>query len=204
MRSSPGGIKNALKENFLMVKEDLLQLVFHSDEPEDNLKKITVLNVPGQLNKQGSYEIEGQIISFFKNFIADELFALNRKLPLYSFESLKIWLCQASESAGLQGERLPTMSSKAITLVSHLSGSELKQIVVLDANLQANQQTLWEDACRELLTPLFGRFVPPAKPPEVLKNFLVMRVGTQLSDRLELYLNMRDYICFDSLVLQAK
>ncbi|MEL7071170.1 MAG: hypothetical protein AAGN15_21340 [Cyanobacteria bacterium J06581_3] len=173
-----------------MVKEDLLQLVFHSDEPEDNLKKITVLNVPGQLNKQGSYEVDDQIISFFKNFVADELFALNRKLSLYSFESLKLWLCQESQSAEaqakLQGERLPTIDSKAVTLISHLTTSELKKIVVLDASLKGNQQMLWENACHELLTPLFGRFVPPAKPPEVLRDFLLMRVGTQLSNKLDL------------------
>ena len=186
-----------------MVIEDCLQLVFHSPEPEDNLKTIEVLNAPAELKTEGRYQVNAQVSRFFESFVANELFRFNRALSLYSFESLKIWLCNGSGN-NLQGRQLPAISHKSITLPSHLTASQLKQIIVLDIDLDGNQRMLWEDACKELLRPLFGKFIAPAEPPDVLKEFLTMRLGSQLSDRLNLYFNMREHMPFDSFIVQAK
>lgn len=198
-----------------MVKKEYLNVAFRSNEQEDNLKIIEVLNMPARQEKDSEdYVADHEISSFFELFVADELFRRNRTLSLYSFESLKIWLHATpqrtkDENNPLVPVQLPSTEAAitdamTTTLTSHLSASELKQIMVLDIGLSGNQRVLWQDACKELLTPLFGKFIPPPQPPAVLTDFLTIKFGAKLSGKLDLYLSMRKHICFDALVVQAK
>lgn len=187
-----------------MVEETYAPIVFQSQAEEDNLKRIEIIGVPREPSGDGNQTVSTNAYNFFEMFVATELFKENKLLSQYSFEFIKIWVYNTSEAANAQGYSLPRGESSALKLFSKREDSELKYISVLDIGLSGNQKVLWEKGCKELLTPLFRKFVPPAEPPDVMKDYLRMRFGKRLADKMDLYLHMRKNMCFDALIVEAK
>lgn len=187
-----------------MVEEAYLKVDFGVQQEGDNLKSIEIFGVPTEQLENGQVVVSEKVHSFLEMFIAKEMFEANRTLSKYSFESLKIWLYDTSKAREEQGFSLPSREQEAIVFSSNLPESELKYISVIDIGLTGNPKVLWEKACDELLTILFKRFVSPPDPPDVLKEFMLMRFGEQLTNKLDLYLSMRKNMCFDALIVQAK
>ncbi len=188
----------------VMPEEVYLQINLESQQEEDSLRTIDVFGVPSERSKSGEYEVSEQIYGFFELFVAKELFKTNRTLSQYSFESVKIWLYDTRESREAQGYTVPSADLETIRISSEVKDSELKYISVLDAGLTETQRPTWETGCKELLTPLFQRFISPEEPPAILHEFLQMRLGVKLANKLDLYFNMRKNMCFDALIVQAK
>lgn len=187
-----------------MVEEAYLPIVFSSPKEEDNLKKIEIFGASAKHSKSGGYQVSEHSRNFLHDCIAKALFKENRSLSKYSFESLKIWLYDTQTPLESQGYSIPDSHKTAFKLHSHLEASELKYISIMDVGLLGNQQKLWTTGCEELLKPMFSRFIAPPDPPAVLKDFLAIRFGTELSTRLDLYLSMRKNMWFDALIIEAK
>lgn len=186
-----------------MAKEAYLTTTFNTQKEEDNLKRIEILGILAERTESG-YAISEKSENFLYDCVARTLFLENRTLSKYSFESLKIWLYDSSKPRDSQGHLLPEGDDVAFVLHSHLEASELKRITVLDVGLSGNQYKLWKTGCEELLQPMFSRFIAPPEPPDVLKEFLEMRFGAKLTNRIDLYLSMRKNMRFDELIIEAK
>ena len=188
-----------------MVEKTCSRIVFHSEEAEDNLRRIEVIGIPLERTNGGFRRTSSaNIYNFFEMFVATELFKENRLLSQYSFELVKLWVYRADSLTDEQSDLFPSQDSFAFQMASEVEGSELKSISVVDVGLLGNQKVLWERGCKELLTPLFQRFVPPAEPPDVLNDYLQMRFGKRLASKLNLYLHMRQNMCFDSLIVEPR
>ncbi|MEM6598647.1 MAG: hypothetical protein AAF635_10810 [Cyanobacteria bacterium P01_C01_bin.69] len=188
----------------MTVNEGYLQIVFESENEEDNLRKIEIIGAPTEQSNSNGHSISETTHNFLETFVAQELFKGNRTLSQYSFESLRLWMYDTQKPVDMQGFPLPNLEQVSFQIQSHLIASELKYISILDVGLFDNPKKLWKTGCEELLKPMFSRFIAPPEPPGILKDFLVMRFGAQLSNKLDLYLSMRQNMHFDALIIEAK
>ena len=146
--------------------------------------------------------VDKKVNDFFKKFIAEEIEKRKSSIPYFQFDSLKVWLCDTAQCDTPVGYELPTLTDKALCFNSAIPGSELTRIQVLDNGFTGTDYDDWKAACETLFVPLFQRMVAPASPPDVLKEFMVMRFGVDLSQKLNLYLDMKKNIFFDALIVQ--
>lgn len=187
-----------------MVESAYLPIVFNAQKDEDNLRKIEILGIPAERVESDNSQDKDTSESFLNDCVAKNLFKENRTLSQYSFEVLRIWLYDTQKPKRSQGYSIPADDQIAFELHSHVEASELKYISIVDIGLSGNQYKIWKKGCEELLKPMFSRFIAPPDPPDVLKEFLIMRFGAALSNRLDLYLSLRENMCFDALIIEAK
>ncbi|MEL6262852.1 MAG: hypothetical protein AAFQ40_12025 [Cyanobacteria bacterium J06623_5] len=183
--------------------EVYLQVDFCSSDTTQALKKIELLGIPGERSEDGGYIVNEKVNRFFEELIAKELFRESAKLNQFPVNTLKIWLYDTSILREEQDYYLPEVTAgKDLEILSPLSSSELERIFVIDKGFLDDEYERWKTFCEELVTPLFSRFVPPPDPPEILKEFLVMKFGEELSSKLDLYLSMRKNMFFNALIVQ--
>ena len=176
------------------------QTSYRSSDETENLNIIELSGIPGERQENGEYIVNEQVNGFFEERIAKELFRSSRKLSGYQVTNLKVWLYDTSLKLETLGNQFPKLTEKTLKIESFLDQSELDCIYVL--NDWADECDAWEAACKKLLAPLFHQFVPPPDPPDVLKDFLVMRLGIDLTNKLDLYLSMRKNMFFNALIVQ--
>jgi len=169
-----------------------------------DVSKIELSGIPGVRQQDGSFLVNKKVTDFFAELISKEVFSDVYKSCSYQFDSIKVWLYDTSYPADLREKSFPELTERSLKLSSPIEKSALEAIYVLDTGLHSNEYNTWEQACHELYTPLFKRFVPPPDPPDILKDFLEIRFGAELSSKLNLYLDMRNHLFFDALIIQMK
>ncbi|MEL6604464.1 MAG: hypothetical protein AAFP20_14700 [Cyanobacteria bacterium J06614_10] len=189
-------------ENKESNKEVYLQVDFCSSDATHSLQKIELLGIPGERSEDGGYVVNERVNRFFEELLAKELFRESIKLTQFPVNTLKIWLYDTSISEEDRDYHLPEIKGKDLEINSPLSSSELERVFVIDKGFSGKDYEVWKSSCKELVTPLFSRFVPPPDPPEILKEFLVMKFGEELSSKLDLYLSMRKNMFFNALIVQ--
>ncbi|MEO0769453.1 MAG: hypothetical protein AAFY72_08460 [Cyanobacteria bacterium J06649_4] len=183
-------------------EEVYFQTSYRSFSEAEGLNEIELLGIPGELQPNGEYIVNKEITGFFEDLIAKELFRGSRKQTHYQFESLKVWLYDTTLKTELLGDKFPSLTEKTLRIDSPIEQSELICIYVVENDFLMDEYVVWKEACEQLLRPLFHRFVPPPDPPDVLKDFLVMRFGMDLTNKLDLYLSMRKNMFFNALIVQ--
>lgn len=158
---------------------------------------------PGE-RLSGAGEVTSERIEiFFMNLVTKELSREQHREYRERFGKLKIWLYATPLSSLPQLSQVPAVHPQDLKIEVPLAASELKHIYVLDSGLSGAEYDVWEASCRALFEPLFSRFVAPQHPPDILKQFMIMRFGDRLAKKLFLSLEMRKNMFFDALVIQT-
>ncbi|MEL6776654.1 MAG: hypothetical protein AAFO06_05310 [Cyanobacteria bacterium J06597_16] len=171
-------------------------------EPEVLVESDYILWPGERLSRAGEVTSE-RIETFFMNLVTKELSREHYCEYRERFKTLKIWLYATHLSSLPQLSQMPAVHPQDLNIEVPLVASELKHIYVLDSGLSGAEYDVWEESCRALFEPLFSRFVAPQHPPDILKQFMVMRFGDRLAKKLFLSLEMRKNMFFDALVIQT-
>lgn len=145
-----------------------------------------------------------RVETFFTDLIETELARESSTSSVGSFGALKIWLYDTNKPRASQRSWSPDFGDQDLEISSPIALSRLERIYVLDCGLSGQEYVVWKETCEALFQPLFQRFIAPQEPPEVLKDFMVMRFGEALSSKLYLYLEMKKNMFFNALVIQTK
>lgn len=170
--------------------------------------KIQLLGLPGKPLENGSHSKNESVNDFFKDLIAKEIAQGKSELSAFDFDSLEVWLHRTDCENVLTNDQMsetydiPDLSQSVLTLKSPVSNSELSCIYVMDNGFSGEDYEAWKISCEALLIPLFKRFVSPNTPPDILKEFIVMRFGAVLARKLNLYLDMKNNIFFNALIIK--
>ncbi|MEO1637053.1 MAG: hypothetical protein AAFS04_18445 [Cyanobacteria bacterium J06631_9] len=170
--------------------------------------KIQLLGLPGKPLENGSHSKNESVNNFFKDLIAKEIAQGKSELSDFDFDGLEVWLHRVDNEGMLTDAQMPAtytipdLSQGALTLKSPVSNSELSCIYVVDNGFLGEEYEAWRMSCETLLVPLFQRFVSPNSPPDILKEFIAMRFGVVLARKLTLYLDMKNNIFFNALIVK--
>lgn len=171
-------------------------------------EKIQLLGLPGKPLENGSHSKNESVNNFFKDLIAKEIAQGKSELSAFDFDGLEVWLHRTDDEGGLAKAQMPAtytipdLSQGVLTLKSPVSDSELSCIYVMDNGFLGDEYEVWKMSCEALLIPLFKRFVSPNTPPDILKEFIAMRFGVVLARKLNLYLDMKNNIFFNALIVK--
>lgn len=162
-----------------------------------------LINLPDDSPGEGASSFRARLGTAFSELIADEL---SRELPLLPHavsQDVKVWLYNTGQPWALQDYEVPYFDRRDLEISSSVALSQLERIYVLSNGRSGQEYEDWKAACEAWLRPLFLRFIAPQDPPDVLNEFMVMRFGQMLSDKLYLGLNMQNNMRFNALVIQA-
>jgi len=182
-----------------------IQISFGTSEPIEVCENAGLLNLPSSRSEAKARAFDKRVETFFTDLIATELARESDRASSAShFGGLKIWLYDTHKPMALQRSGSPDFDSRDLEIISPVALSRLERIYVLDNGLSGEEYVVWKETCEALFEPLFHRFVAPQEPPEVLKDFMVMRFGEALSSKLYLYLEMKKNMFFNALVIQTQ
>ena len=183
-----------------------LQIGFRSPYTESKLRTIELYGVPGEKVDEDNYRVSEKIQKFFDDQIARKLFHHSLSLQYCDFEYLKVWLYNSNQSPDKQGYRIPTLDNRDLKIPTHINSSKLECIYVLDNQLEGKAYMHWERSAKDLFKPLFGRFMAPPTPPDVINNVPFLRLAgemaKEISNKIDPFFEMRKNIFFNALIIQ--
>lgn len=182
----------------------VLQISFGASEVLEVPENTGYLEFPGNYPEAKARVFDRRVESFFTEMIATELARESKASSFGSFNAIKIWLYDTNKPRTSQRYWSPEFNNQDLEIISPIALSRLERIYVLDSGLSGQEYTVWKETCKDLFQPLFKRFIAPQEPPEVLKEFMVMRFGEALSSKLYLYLEMKKNMFFNALVIQTQ
>lgn len=188
-----------------------LRIGFRSSEPEGRLTNIELFGVPGKTSTTGQVDSSEKIKHFFDDLIARTIFRKARLIPECDFQYLKIWLYDTETTDAERGYQIPQIDERDLEITSNVPSSKLEFIYVLDSQLTGREYERWEKIARELLTPLFIKFIaPPEMPSELANNPFVKLIESSsffkalemVNNTLDPYSNMKQKLFFNALIIQ--
>ncbi|MEH2064579.1 MAG: hypothetical protein V7K50_20350 [Nostoc sp.] len=176
-----------------------LSISFRSPEISGSLQTIKLHGVPGQELNNGECVLDNEMKKFCMDNIVAKIF--RRSLDLNSeFNRLEIWFYNSNTARQKISYFLPEVDERDLLILSNISTSKLKQIYVLDNELEGNELTDWHKEVKSLFKPLFEEFVIMS---DNLKSVPLFKGIESVISKGILHYEMKQNLFFDTLMIQV-
>ena len=176
-----------------------LSISFRSPETSGSLQTIKLHGVPGQELSNGESIVDNEMKNFCSDTIVGKIF--RRSLDLNSeFKRLEIWFYNSNTARQEISYLLPEVNERDLLIPSNISTSKLKQIYVLDNELEGDALIDWHQEVKSLFKPLFEEFVIMS---ENLKSVPLFKGIEHVISKGILHYEMKQNLFFDTLMIQV-